>query len=29
MAITALNHVAVTVSDIGVSGPWYLSLIHI
>jgi catechol-2,3-dioxygenase len=27
MAITALNHVAVTVSDIEVSGPWYRALI--
>ena len=27
MAIAALNHVAVTVSDIGVSGPWYRALI--
>ena len=27
MAIAALNHVAVTVSDIEVSGPWYRALI--
>jgi catechol-2,3-dioxygenase len=27
MAITALNHVAVTVKDIEVSGPWYRELI--
>ena len=27
MAITALNHVAVTVSDIEASGPWYRALI--
>ena len=27
MAITALHHVAVTVSDIEVSGPWYRALI--
>jgi catechol-2,3-dioxygenase len=27
MAITALNHVAVTVGDIEVSGPWYRALI--
>lgn len=27
MSFAALNHVAVTVSDIGVSGPWYRALI--
>ncbi len=27
MAMTGLNHVAVTVSDIGVSEPWYRALI--
>lgn len=27
MAVAALNHVAITVSDIGVSGPWYRALI--
>lgn len=27
MVISALDHVAVTVSDIGVSGPWYRALI--
>lgn len=27
MAFAALNHVAVTVSDIAVSGPWYRALI--
>lgn len=27
MAFPALNHVALTVSDLGVSGPWYQTLI--
>ena len=27
MAFPALNHVALTVRDLGVSGPWYQTLI--
>ena len=27
MAFPALNHVALTVRDLGVSGPWYIALI--